>query len=140
MRTSFPKTLRANFTVEAAIIVPMLLTIFAIIITLLFYYHDKNVVAAIAHETVVMGCGKEEITDAELEQYFQKRIRRKVLLFSTINAEAEVKEDRIVMTCLASKKRMTLKSQMSMSRTEPVHDIRKLRRLDRIKEQIGEIE
>lgn len=139
MRPSTPttKTLRATFTIEAAVIVPVILFVFAMIITLLFYFHDKNVVAAIAHETVVMGCSKEEITDARLEQYFQKRMGRKLLLFSTADPQAEVEEDRIVLTCHARKKGMSMEIKMSMNRTEPEQYIRNLRRLKKIGEQIG---
>ena len=140
MRRLFSKTVRASFTIEAAMIVPMLLAIFALILTMLFYYHDKNVVGVLAHETVVMGCGSEEINDVELEQYFQKRIRGKLLLFSGVDVEVQVREDGIGMICRTRKNRMSLKTEMYMSRTEPVNFIRKQRWLNRIGEQIGEIE
>lgn len=138
------RTLHGSFTIEAAMIVPMLLAIFALLLTMLFYYHDKNVVEAIAHETVVMGCGEEGIDDFKLRQYFQKRIQGKLLVFSDVNVEAQVREDEIVMTCRARKRGMSLKTQMTMKRTVPVDFIRKRRWLDnigeQIKEQIGEIE
>ena len=129
-----------SFTVEAAMIVPMLLVVFAIILTMLFYYHDKNVVGAIAHETVVMGCGEEKIDDADLEQYFQKRIREKLLLFSGVDVETQVREEEIQMTCRARKRGMSLNTRMTMSRTKPATSIRKWQWMDRIGEQIGEIE
>lgn len=135
---SIPKTLRASFTIEAAVIVPVILGVFAMIVTLLFYYHDKNVVGAIAHETAVMGCGQEEITAAELEQYFQKRLGNKLLLFSPAIPEAQVEQERIVIICHARKRRMKMQVQISMNRTEPEEFIRNMRRLGKIGEQIGE--
>ena len=137
-RTS--KALHGSFTIEAAMILPMLLGVFALILTMLFYYHDKNVVGAIAHETVVMGCGKEEMDVAVRDQYFQKRIQGKLLLFSGVDVETQVREEEIVMTCRARKNGMSLQSKMTMSRTKPTDSIRKWQWLNKIGEQIGEIE
>lgn len=135
---SIRRSFCASFTIEAAIIVPMILSVFVVIITLLFYFHDKNVITVISHETVVMGCGKEEIADVELERYFQKRIGRKLLLFSTAVPQAKVEEDKIIITCSARKKALRLRTKMSMNRTEPQRYIRNLRRLKKIGKQIGE--
>ena len=139
MRKYFSKTAQASFTIEAAMIVPMLLAIFALIFTMLLYYHDKNVVGVIAHESVVMGCEKEEIDHAELEQYFRKRVQGKLLLFSHVDVETQVGEDGIRMVCRARKNKMSLKTEMYMSRTEPVKFIRNQHWLNRLGKEIGEI-
>lgn len=134
------ESLRGSITIEAAVIVPLILTVFALLVTVLFYYHDKNVVAAVAHETVVMGAGKEDISETELEQYVHARLRGKLLFFSDVSPKAEVEEKEIALTCQARKKRMSLQVKMSMNRTEPEKQVRNLRRLERIGEQVGEIE
>lgn len=137
MRNTVHK-LRGSVTIEAAVIVPLILMIFGLIMTIIFYYHDKNVVAAIAHETVVMGCGQEETTEAELEQYFQKRMQDKLLLFSAIYAKTEVEEGKITITCKGQKNKMLLQVQMRMSKTEPESYVRNLQKADRIKDQLEE--
>lgn len=129
------KKIRGTFTIEAAVIVPVLLMIFALIITLLFYYHDKNVVASIAHETIVYGCGKEETSKEKLEQHFQKRIRGKLLLFASVRTEVLVEENEITIVCTAQKNRMTLKHEMKMNKTEPEKYIRNFRWLKRSVEE-----
>lgn len=134
------ESLRGSITIEAAVIVPLILTVFALLVTVLFYYHDKNVVACVAHETVVMGAGKEDISEIELEQYVRARLRGRLLFFSDVSPKAEVEEEEIVLTCQTRKKGMSLQVKMSMNRTEPEKQVRNLRRLERIGEQVGEIE
>ena len=119
------KKLQASFTIEATVIVPMILGIFALIVTLLFYYHDKNVVAAIAHETVVMGCDREEIEKQELEQYFREHTQGKLLVFSKVNPTVEIEKDTITIECVARRRMMKLQMKMSMNRTEPEQYIRR---------------
>ena len=48
------KVWKGSITIEASVIVPMIFMVFALVITALFYYHDKNVVASVVHETVVL--------------------------------------------------------------------------------------
>lgn len=128
----FVKTVRGNFTIEVSVIVPVILTIFSIILTMLFYYHDKNVVAAITHETLVMGCSKEEITTEEVEQYLQTRIQNKLLLFAAVDPEAEIENDEITILCSAQQKRMSLRIKMSMKKTDPEEFIWNLQRIDNV--------
>lgn len=120
--------LRGSFTIEASVIVPIILMVFSLVITMLFYYHDKNVASAVAHETLVMGCSKEEITEQEIEQYFQTRIGRKLLLFQTVHVTAEMEQDEITLVCTAEKKGMSLYIDMIMEKTDPENYIWKLQR------------
>jgi len=121
--------LKGSFTIEASVIVPIILAIFSLVITMLFYYHDKNVVSAVAHETLVMGCGREEITEQEIETYFQTRIGRKLLLFPAVHVTAEIEQDEITLVCIAKKKRMSLYVDMIMKETDPENYIWNLQRI-----------
>ena len=132
------KTMQGSITIEAAIIVPMIFMVFALVINALFYYHDKNVAAAIAHETVVMGCGEEEISAEELENYFGQRIYKKLIVFSTITPEVTVEEEEIQIVCRGRKNGMTVQVQIQMKKTEPEQFVRKLKGIERIKEGLGE--
>ena len=127
------RKMRGSFTIEASVIVPVILMVFAVVVTMLFYYHDKNVTAAITHETLVMGCGREGITAEEIEQYLQKRVGNKLLLFGSLNCETEIQDDQITVVCTARKKGMSLRSKMSMKRTNPEDFIWKLRRIQGLK-------
>lgn len=131
------RIMRGSITIEASVIVPMIFMVFALIITALFYYHDKNVVASVAHETVVLGCGKEETKSEELESYFRQRIRKKLILFSSITPEVTVEEEEIQIICRGRKNGMSMQVQMQMKKTEPEQFVRKLKGIERIKEGLG---
>ncbi|MEE1314632.1 MAG: TadE family protein [Faecalimonas sp.] len=137
MRRFLKVHLDGSITVEAAVLVPLILSLFASIILLLFYYHDKNVVAAVAQETLVVQ-GQEVSEAMELEQYFHRRIGKKLLLFSHVGVVAKIKEKEISISCKARKKRFTLQVQQDMSRTRPESHIRTIRRLKQAGEQIQE--
>lgn len=123
------RKLRGSFTIEAAVIVPVILTVFSLIVTMLFYFHDKNVVSAVVHETLVMGCSKEEITTEELEQYLKMRSKKKLLLFEAVRATAEIDGEEITIVCTAKEKGMSLHVEMIMEKTDPEKSIWKLRRI-----------
>lgn len=127
-----------NITIEASVIVPIIFMVFALVITALFYYHDKNVVASVAHETVVLGCGKEETSAEELESYFRQRIHKKLILFSTITPEVIEGEEEIQITCKGRKNGMSMQVKMQMKKTKPEQFIRKLKGIERIEEGLGE--
>lgn len=132
------RAMQGSITIEASVIVPMIFMVFALIITALFYYHDKNVVASIAHETVVMGCGKDETSAEELESYFRQRIRKKLILFSSITPKVTLEEEEIKIICRGRKSGMSMQVQMQMKKTEPEQFIRKLKSIERIEEGLGE--
>lgn len=132
------KVWKGSITIEASVIVPMIFMVFALVITALFYYHDKNVVVSVAHETVVLGCGEKETSAEELEGYFRQRIRKKLILFSSIAPEVTVKEEEIQIICRARKNGMTMQVHMQMKNTEPERFVRKLKGIERIEEGLGE--
>lgn len=121
------KTVRGSLTVEAAVIVPILLWVFAVIIMLLLYYHDKNVVTVTAHETAVVGCGAKNMSLEDMELYFQKRLSGKLLLFPDVDVEATMEEKDIHIYCKAQKRGMLFRVKISMKKTEPEAFLRKLR-------------
>ncbi len=133
------RRVRGSFTIEASVIVPVILMIFSLIITMLFYFHDKNVVAAISHETLVMGCGKEQISAEELEQYLQRRVRGKLLLFGKVDVDARVDDEEATIVCSAKKKSMSMRAELHMRRIDPEQYIWKLKRIEKIKDEIEEI-
>lgn len=120
---------RGSFTIEASIIVPLILTIFALVVSMLFYYHDKNIVSAIAHETLVMGCSREEISEEEIEKYLRTRLGQKLLLFQEVQIAAKIEQEEITIVCTAKKKGMSLHIDMTMEKTDPEKYIWNLQRI-----------
>lgn len=130
------KNVKGTFTIEASIIVPVILAMFSLVITMLFYFHDKNVMSAITHEILAMGCSRDEINEEELEKYFLSRLNGKLILFPTPMVEADVDGEQIHMKCTAKKQKMRLHVEMEMKHTDPEEHIWKLRRLEKLKEDL----
>ena len=61
------KYIKGSFTIEAAVIVPIILFIFGILLHILFYWHDKIILMSTAHETAAVGNSQMELSELELE-------------------------------------------------------------------------
>lgn len=132
------KKLSGTFTIEAAVIVPLILFVFSVLMFILFYYHDKNILLGTAHETAALGSSRQNMGEEELEQYFSSRIRGKLLLFTWVQSEVQVEEEKVSIVCKARKNTMSLKVECKGVKTEPEDYIRGVRKLKKIGEGLGE--
>ena len=126
------RQIKGSVSIEAAIIVPLILWMFMLVVFILFYYHDKNVVSAMLHETTVMASEAEDVSIEDIEDYFQKRIRGKLLLFPQIDMQIQLEEESIYVVGIGRKRGMRLRVEMRMSITEPEKTIRNIRRIGAI--------
>lgn len=78
-------TLRGSATIEAAVIVPMILFLCMSIILAVFYFHDKNILIGVAAETAIMAAanheGHRQISEDDIRVFFQERIEKKLIFF-----------------------------------------------------------
>ena len=132
------KRLNANVTIEAVIIVPLILMVIAVVISILFYYHDKNVIKAVAHETAMVFSNEKEVTSEEIEEYFQEHIRRKLLVFSSVGTEILLEDDEIQINCSASRMFMRISVETKVKRTQPEVWIRRIRLAKKLGNHLGE--
>lgn len=134
------KTCKASTIVEMAYLMPVVLLTWMLIIFALFYYHDKNIIAGAAYETAVVGSeyyqSNEEIESEELEQYFQSRIKRKLLFFPWASVKIEVEEEQIVVTGSASSKGMRVEIKES---AEIIYPEKRVRKVKMIKDGLEDI-
>ena len=125
--------LNGMFTVEMAYIVPFILMIFFLSIMGIFYYHDKALTAAAAHETATIAGTKvrekDEVTETVVSTIFEERIRGKCIAFGNPNVNAKVNKDQITVTADATKCRMKLSAAESSCITKPEEKIRSYRKL-----------
>ena len=125
--------LNGMFTVEMAYIVPFILMVFFLSIMGIFYYHDKALTAAAAHETVAIagtkGREKDEVTETIVSTIFEERIRGKCIVFGNPSVNAKVNKDQITVTANATKGRMKLSAAESSCITKPEEKIRSYRKL-----------
>ena len=110
------KKFRGSVTVEAAFIVPLILLVISVLITLLFYHHDKVILQAIAHETVTVMSGREDITEETVEEYFREKSDRRLFVFSNIELEIEIEKKRIYLRGVSTSRGMTIVAEASMKR------------------------
>ncbi len=127
------RAMKGTITIEAAVIVPMILGVFVVIVWILFYYHDKNVIAAVSHETVVMMSKEDEIEEEQVEVYFQNAIQGKLLMFPWVDTDIQIDSKEVHMISTSRKNGMSLRVEMKMNRTEPEKYIRNIRRIGAIK-------
>lgn len=125
------KNIRGSFTIEATVIVPMILFIFGILLHILFYYHDKNILLSTAHETATL-----ELESEDMESYYLSRLEGKLLLFTRVECEAIVENNNVTIEAMGRKGAMATSVTCSMSRTEPENYIRNIRKMEKIGEGI----
>lgn len=124
----------ASFTLEAAIIVPMILFIFGILLHILFYWHDKNILMSTAHETVALGSSRSEMAEIELEYYFFSRMEERLMLFDRVECTVAIEDEKVTIKWDGSKRSLVAKGMYSINRTEPEKYIREIRKLKKIGE------
>lgn len=130
------KKIKGSFTIEAAIIVPLILFIFGVLLHILFYWHDKNILMSTAHETAALGSSRSEMAELELEYYFFSRMEGKLLLFDRVECISYIEDDRVTVAWDGSKRSMVAKGEYSVSRTRPEDYIREIRKLEKLGEGI----
>lgn len=129
--------LRGGLTIELAYLFPMILLVLGVLLHVMFYYHDKNILLGTAHETAAYGAGLDEVQEGELENYFTVRLRGKLLLFMNIEKEIQMNEKKVVVACHAKKRTMSLRIECSVNRTDPEAYIRSVRKIIKIGEGKG---
>lgn len=128
--------MRGSFTIEATYIIPLILLVLGVMFHVLFYYHDKNILVGTAHETAAYGVGQEEIDEDTLKNYFMSRIKGKLLLFTKLENEITVEDEKVTVRCSASKSKISLKVECAVNRTDPEDYIRSVRKIIKIGEGI----
>lgn len=118
---------------EAACLMPLVGLLLVSTVLLLFYFHDKNIIASCAYETAVIGSTKareKEGVDAFLlNQAFQQRIQGKCIFFTGARADIQVEDETITVSAYASRKYFSLRVVQRAAVTEPEDHIRRIRRI-----------
>lgn len=128
------REVRGSMTVEMSFLMPLILFLIMACILVVFYYHDKNILAGAAYETAVVGSTKarekDGVKEGEMEQLFAQRAGGKCVLFVHPEVEITVGEEEITVEVYASRKWMELSVSKKAAVTQPERYIRNLRRLN----------
>lgn len=118
------KRQKGSFTIEAAMLIPIILFLIATMITILFYWHDRTVLKGLVYETAVIGA--EKVSDTgELETYANELLEGKLLWFPTATVTVEKEENQVVVKAEASWRRMKAMAQVATPITTPEKIIRR---------------
>lgn len=127
------KRLTASMTVEMSYLMPMVILLLMGCILLIFYFHDKNILAGAAYETAVVGSTKsrerEGVKEGELERLFQERTEGKCILFSGAAPGVQITDKEVTIQVQAVKGMFSLSVEKKARITEPEKYIRDLRRI-----------
>jgi hypothetical protein len=126
------KKIKGSFTIEAAVIVPLLLLVCAVLMQLLFYYHDRTVLTSVSHETLAYACGRGGMDEGELEEHFKARVKGKLMMFSNVKQEVILDGEKVTVTCQAGKQPLGIKIQCVTRKTAPEMYIRNVRKLEEL--------
>lgn len=128
---------KGSFTIESSIIVPILLMMFASVIFLVFYEHDKNILNGAAYETAVVGSERMGYEEEELERFLRSRVKGKLLLFAKVYEDVEIGEDSVKVKANAKRGYMKVHAEICMGRIHPETFIRNRRKLLQANEKLG---
>lgn len=125
------KKYKGTAMIEMAYMMPVILFTWMMIIFLLFYYHDKNILSGAAYETAVVGSEifheEEEVDPGILGTYFQKRIHNKLLYFAGADVAVKTNDKEIRVQVNAQGKRLKVSLEQRAYLTIPEKQIRKVK-------------
>lgn len=99
------REIKGILTIELAYLMPILFSIFVLVIHTTFYYHDKNILLGAASETAVVWAqlkrypGGEQSVDPE--SIYQERISGKLILFSGASVTTAETDEQVEITANA---------------------------------------
>nr|WP_317449359.1 pilus assembly protein [uncultured Sellimonas sp.] len=129
---------KGSFTVEAAVLVSAVLFLVYGIIMVLFYYHDKNILAGTAYETAVISGRKQKqespFQEEEIQQLWKERISGKMILFREAEVEVECQKEYVWISVQASRRMLRITVEAKAALTEPEKKIRDMRKLKKAAE------
>lgn len=123
---------KASMTVEASYIVPVILMMFLMIVYLVFYFHDKDVLTGAAYEVAVVGAQNVRQDPSydvqDLAALYWERIRGKCILFSDVAAEAEQDDHQIIVEVTAARGKMRIQTRATAHISQPEQAIYRVKK------------
>ena len=132
------KKLRANVSIEVTVLVPLILMASVVVISILFYYYDKNVIKGVSYETAMVFSNEKEVSQEEVLEYLEQHLRGKLLVFSSVGKQVLIEEDEIQIICSANKRFMQVYVESKVKHTQPEVWIRRIRLAEKLANQLGE--
>jgi len=126
------KEVKGSATIEMAYLAPMTLLIIMSIITIVFYFFDKNIIIGGALETATIGAQleRQEVVEMqlELEQVFYERVENKLIMFRDVEVSVEQSSRRVTVSVRSAKGPKVISVEQSAEILKPEKRIRFLNR------------
>ena len=123
------KDVKGSATIEMAYIAPMTIFIIASIITIVFYFFDKNIMIGAAAETATIAAQLERQEDFSgeiaIEEIFRERVEGKLILFNQYEVWVNQSSKRITVDVRASKGPSEISVSQSAEIMKPEKEIRR---------------
>jgi hypothetical protein len=122
------REVRGSATIEMTYIAPMTLFIIMSIITIVFYFFDKNIIIGGALETATIGAQleRQEVVEMqlELEDVFSERVENKLIMFRNYEISVEQSSSRVTVNVRSSKGPKEISVEQSAQILKPEKKIR----------------
>ena len=119
------RRVRAIITVEAAVVMGVILMSLALLLRMTLYLHDKAVLSGLVMETAQAAKERDRaLIEESAAGYFNTRVQGKLLYFAPPSCSVSLGGDRVTVSAQASGGRMRLRAQASAPLTDPEKEIR----------------
>ncbi len=138
-----PTVLKAGYTVEMSLLMPIILWLFMGCVMAVFYFHDKNILNGAAYETAVVGSTQmrepDGVTEEDLIGLCRRRIGTKCFLMTDQTVSVDITDEDILVMVTADNGYFSLSVKNRAAVTEPEKKIRDADRATKIVEKGFEI-
>ena len=120
------KNVKGSTVVEMSYLIPFCLILFFLLITIIFYFHDKAILNAAAAETAVTGVemDRKKIEDVDMDAFFQERTSGKLIFLENITTRVDLSGKKIEVEVIASKGRMKIHLIQRATKVKPEEKVR----------------
>ena len=121
------KYVKGSTVVEMSYLIPFCLILFFLLITIIFYFHDKAILTAAAAETAVTGVemDRKKIEDADLDAFFRERTSGKLIFLENITTRVDLSGKKIEVEVFVSKGRMKIHLIQRATKVKPEEKVRR---------------
>ena len=124
---------KGSFTIETALLLPIIALVFIASVWGGFYYHDKNILSSCTYEIAVVGSTKVRednvVNEAMLSEALSEQIDKKCILFSGVEVSVHIGEEKVDVEAIGKRGKMKVRVQHSAAVTKPEAYVRKIRKL-----------
>jgi len=87
------RKVKAAFTIEAAVIVPILMVIITALLFFAIYIHDNVIMKTVGTFSVMEEAGKQEIDTESMRSYIEEMLYKRMIITKNISVDASGDED-----------------------------------------------